>query len=73
MSSGGDVADWPSNRVWLLANALEYIMAGATAVGIGTAWFVDNRIFIKILNGIRKYLANQSTTITKLVGIVHKS
>ena len=27
MSSGGDIADWPSNRVWLLANALEYIMA----------------------------------------------
>ena len=27
MASDGDIADWPKSREWLLANALEYIMA----------------------------------------------
>ena len=54
-------------------DVIEYIMAGATAVGIGTAWFVDNKIFIEVLNDIRRYLKYQNTTIMKLVGIGHKS
>lgn len=27
MSAGGDICDWPESRMWLLTNALEYIMA----------------------------------------------
>lgn len=52
-------------------DALEYIMAGATAVGIGTAWFVNNNIFYEIKKGINEYLVEKNTTIKKLVGISH--
>jgi dihydroorotate dehydrogenase (NAD+) catalytic subunit len=54
-------------------DALEYIMAGATAVGIGTAWFVNTRIFCEVRDGIKKYLSENNKTIGQLVGISHKS
>jgi dihydroorotate dehydrogenase (NAD+) catalytic subunit len=49
-------------------DALEYIMAGATAVGVGTAWFVNFHIFEEIVKGINVYLEKNNTTIEKLVG-----
>jgi dihydroorotate dehydrogenase (NAD+) catalytic subunit len=52
-------------------DALEYIMAGATAVGIGTAWFVNPNIFEEIINGIGEYLYRKNTTIDTLVGSAH--
>ncbi len=52
-------------------DALEYIMAGATAVGIGTAWFVNVYIFEEIVKGLSDYLAKENTTIEKLVGKIH--
>jgi len=52
-------------------DALEYIMAGATAVGIGTAWFVNPRIFEETAAGLDAYLAKNNTTIEKLVGRAH--
>lgn len=54
-------------------DALEYIMAGATAVGIGTAWFVNPYVFEEIISGFNEYLdKNQKyTTIDKLVGLAH--
>ncbi len=52
-------------------DALEYIMAGATAVGIGTAWFVNVHIFEEIVKGLSDYLAKENTTIEKLVGKIH--
>ncbi len=53
-------------------DALEYIMAGATAVGIGTAWLVNPGVFIEIYQGIRKYLVNNNESISDLIGIVHQ-
>ena len=53
-------------------DVIEYIMAGATAVGIGTAWFVDSNVFIKIVDGLKRYLEKYDRTIPKLVGITHK-
>ncbi|MBI5100729.1 MAG: dihydroorotate dehydrogenase [Nitrospirae bacterium] len=53
------------------SDALEYIMAGATAVGIGTAWFVNPRIFEEIAKGISDYLGNNNTTVEELVGKAH--
>ncbi|HHT9104762.1 MAG TPA: dihydroorotate dehydrogenase [Candidatus Wujingus californicus] len=52
-------------------DALEYIMAGATAVGIGTAWFVNPNIFEEIIKGIGEYLDRKNTTIDTLVGSAH--
>src|SRR4029453_9467244 len=37
-------------------DALEFLIAGATAVQIGTANFVDPFIWTKLLDGIREYL-----------------
>jgi dihydroorotate dehydrogenase (NAD+) catalytic subunit len=52
-------------------DALEYLMAGAIAVGIGTAWFVNPHVFQEVLRGIREYLDKQNITIEKLVGKAH--
>ena len=52
-------------------DALEYIMAGATAVQIGTAWLVNSMVFFEIKIGIEKYLMDENTTIKNLVGISH--
>jgi len=50
-------------------DALEFIIAGATAVGVGTALFYDPMICPKINAGIAEYLhANNMTGITQLVG-----
>jgi dihydroorotate dehydrogenase (NAD+) catalytic subunit len=52
-------------------DAIEYIMAGATAVGIGTAWFVNPHVFEEVVKGISEYLEKKNTTIEKLVGKAH--
>jgi dihydroorotate dehydrogenase (NAD+) catalytic subunit len=52
-------------------DALEYIMAGATAVGIGTAWFVNFHIFEEIVKGLAGYLGKKQETIAELVGKAH--
>lgn len=52
-------------------DAVEYLMAGATAVGIGTAWFVNPHIFEEVVKGISEYLEKNKTTIEKIVGKAH--
>lgn len=37
-------------------DALEFIMAGATAIEVGTANFIDPAVTVKIVDGINKYL-----------------
>jgi dihydroorotate dehydrogenase (NAD+) catalytic subunit len=54
-------------------DTLEYIMAGATAVGIGTAWFVNVNIFSQIYADLKTYLKNNNAVISELIGITHKS
>lgn len=54
-------------------DALEYIMAGATAIGIGTAWFADHNIFPDVEKGLRSYLEKNSiTSINELIGVAHE-
>lgn len=53
-------------------DALEYIMAGSTAVGIGTAWFVNTHVFSDVKNGMNRYLTNHDITATELVGASHR-
>ena len=50
-------------------DALEFILAGATAVSVGTANFINPRASIEILNGIRKYLIEHKIKdIRQLIG-----
>ena len=50
-------------------DAIEFMIAGASAVGIGTALFYDPLVCGKINAGITDYLANNSmTSVSELVG-----
>src|SRR2546421_1535196 len=53
-------------------DALEFMIAGATAVQIGTANFVDPLIWVKGLDGIRAYMErHQIAKIAEIVGTVN--
>lgn len=53
-------------------DALELIMAGATAVAVGTGNFYDPTISLKIVEGIRTYMEQyQVQDIGELIGCVH--
>jgi dihydroorotate dehydrogenase (NAD+) catalytic subunit len=49
-------------------DVMEYILAGATAVGIGTQWFINNTIFEEIHKGLTEYLSHKNETINNLIG-----
>jgi dihydroorotate dehydrogenase (NAD+) catalytic subunit len=52
-------------------DAIEFIVAGATAVQVGTANFVDPFIWSKLLDGICEYMArHQIARVSDLVGTV---
>ena len=52
-------------------DALEFMIAGATAVQVGTANFVDPFIWPKLLDGIRQYLSRHHVDrVRDLVGTV---
>lgn len=54
------------------ADALEFIMAGATAVGVGTGTFKDPVAPIKIIEGIREFLVEEGLAgISELRGLAH--
>jgi dihydroorotate dehydrogenase (NAD+) catalytic subunit len=51
-------------------DALQYLMAGATAVQVGTANFVNPRTSLEIVDGLTAYLAERGIEcITDLVGL----
>jgi dihydroorotate dehydrogenase (NAD+) catalytic subunit len=50
-------------------DAIEFLIAGAAAVGVGTALFYDPLICAKINDGIRAYLAEHGlTSVAELIG-----
>ena len=54
-------------------DAIEFIIAGATTVGIGTALFYDPLVANKINKGISKYLKeNKLANVSELVGTLKK-
>jgi dihydroorotate dehydrogenase (NAD+) catalytic subunit len=59
----GGISNW--------RDALEYIMAGATAVGVGTAWFVNPHVFANIHKGLRGYVVRRRLCISDLIGVAH--
>jgi len=54
-------------------DALEFIMAGATAVQVGTACLSDPGIAIAILEGIEQFLLQERIeSVRQLIGVVHR-
>ena len=54
-------------------DAIEFMLAGATAVAIGTANFIDPSTAEKVINGIENYLIeNEYTSVSDLVGQAQK-
>lgn len=52
-------------------DALEFILAGATAVSIGTVNFHNPRTTLEVIEGIEKYMVNKGVSdINDLIGIV---
>ena len=52
-------------------DAVEYLLAGASAVQVGTAWFVYPDVFVEMKQGLLKYLERENTTVQKLIGQAH--
>jgi len=56
------------------SDALEFIIAGAAAVQVGTANFVDPLIWPKLLDGLRDYLRRHNlNTAAELCGTIDTS
>ncbi len=54
-------------RNW--SDAIEFMLAGATAVGIGTALFIDPTTPVKVLEGVEAYLRrHRLKSVSQLVG-----
>ncbi|MDJ0663674.1 MAG: dihydroorotate dehydrogenase [Acidimicrobiia bacterium] len=52
-------------------DAIEYLIAGASAVGIGTAHFASPRVGSRILSGLRRYMRRQGmSSVRDLIGSV---
>lgn len=52
-------------------DALEFIMAGATAIAVGTATFNNPYATVEIIDGIQQYMAeNHIASIDKIRGII---
>ena len=54
-------------------DALQYIIAGATMVAVGTANFINPRAPLEVLAGIKSYMKkNKITDIKKIIGSLNK-
>lgn len=55
------------------SDALEFLLAGASAVQVGTASFIDPQTSVKILDGIEEYLIKKGfSDIHDIVGYINK-
>jgi dihydroorotate dehydrogenase (NAD+) catalytic subunit len=53
------------------ADAIEFILAGATAIAVGTANFYEPQTALKVIEGLRQYLEeNRLQDIRQLIGRV---
>ena len=50
------------------SDAIEFIIAGASAVAVGTANFIEPGCAVKIIEGIKKYCTRTKTNIKDLIG-----
>jgi len=55
-------------------DALEFIMAGAAAVQVGTASFIEPRTGIQIVKGIEKFLVEKDfDSVSRITGIINRN
>lgn len=55
------------------SDAIEFLLAGASAVQVGTASFIDPQASVKILEGIEKYLLDKGfSDIREIIGYVNR-
>ncbi|MDE5421715.1 dihydroorotate dehydrogenase [Ancylomarina sp. DW003] len=53
-------------------DAIEFILAGATAIQIGTANFIDPQVSVKVVEGIKEYMIrHQVSDINDLIGAIN--
>jgi dihydroorotate dehydrogenase (NAD+) catalytic subunit len=60
----GGISNW--------ADAVEFMMAGATAVAIGSAVYDDIGVFASVSMGISDYMDRHHLTLEDLIGLSHK-
>jgi dihydroorotate dehydrogenase (NAD+) catalytic subunit len=54
-------------------DAIEFLLAGASAIQVGTASFIDPQASVKILEGIENYLVNKGLNdIKDIIGFINK-
>jgi dihydroorotate dehydrogenase (NAD+) catalytic subunit len=53
------------------ADALQFIMAGASAVAVGTATFVNPGATLEVISGLEDYCSHQNIHLKELVGVAH--
>jgi dihydroorotate dehydrogenase (NAD+) catalytic subunit len=54
-------------------DAIEFFLAGASAIQVGTASFIDPQISVKIVEGITKYLTDKGfSDIREIVGFINR-
>ena len=52
-------------------DAIEFLLAGASAIQIGTANFIDPTITIKVIDGINDYLdQNGFKSVKEIIGLI---
>jgi dihydroorotate dehydrogenase (NAD+) catalytic subunit len=50
-------------------DAIEFLMAGATAIQIGTANFIDPAVTVKVVRGMNEWLdAHGCRSVTEIIG-----
>jgi dihydroorotate dehydrogenase (NAD+) catalytic subunit len=55
-------------------DAIEFILAGASAIQVGTASFIDPRASVEILEGIESYLVTKGfSDIREITGLINRS
>jgi dihydroorotate dehydrogenase (NAD+) catalytic subunit len=54
-------------------DAIEFLLAGASAIQVGTASFIDPQASLKILEGIEKYLISKGfSDVSDIIGYINK-
>ena len=54
-------------------DALEFIMAGATAIQVGTASFIEPRTAIQVVNGIKNFLVEKKfDSVSRITGMINR-
>jgi dihydroorotate dehydrogenase (NAD+) catalytic subunit len=55
-------------------DAIEFFLAGASAIEVGTASFIDPQISVKIIDGISNYLTEKGfSDIKEIVGLINRN